>query len=381
MKKETSKEYGENIKKRIEMILEKASAGGDPKNYYQYVMAIEQQPRKGSTVLLRRDIDEAFINNYNPEFIVAWNANMDLQPVFDYYGTITYVTDYWAKDSTGLTDVLKTAVKQLQKDGDARKKCNDLATVFMSHRQVGEAEAYYKLFAHMNMVYSSVATVYVPTEAKQERRQFLQRQDPESGLGFNVKDKKGLFIEKADLISKYERRKLIVSEEDNMEDDTLEMLCFSQFAKMYEGRGYRHTRKTNEEGEEEDRELDDIEEGELAKEDLFNYVIVGNNRVERPRELPTAITLHDLQIGEPPILHKRTFPRALRYHKKNFNIDPHKFYLAELILYFPFRDENDLHPDDPEKCEQLYMDNREKIQQVKAQVMPFLQCGRGPSNV
>ena len=51
-------------------------------------MALEQQPRKGSTVLLRRDIDEVFMNNYNPEFIVAWNVNMDLQPVFDYYGII-----------------------------------------------------------------------------------------------------------------------------------------------------------------------------------------------------------------------------------------------------------------------------------------------------
>ena len=93
---------------------------------------------------------------------------MDLQPVFDYYGIITYVTDYWAKDSTGLTDVLRAAVNQLQKDGDMRKKCNDLANVFMSHRQVGEAEAYYKLFAHMNLVYSSVATVYVPTEKRKK---------------------------------------------------------------------------------------------------------------------------------------------------------------------------------------------------------------------
>ncbi len=54
--------------------------------------------------MLRRDIDEIFINNYNSEFIVAWDANIDIQPVFDYYGTITYITDYWAKDSTGLTD-------------------------------------------------------------------------------------------------------------------------------------------------------------------------------------------------------------------------------------------------------------------------------------
>ena len=205
-------------------------------------MALEQQPRKGSTVLLRRDIDEVFMNNYNPEFIVAWNANMDLQPVFDYYGIITYVTDYWAKDSTGLTDVLRAAVNQLQKDGDMRKKCNDLANVFMSHRQVGEAEAYYKLFAHMNLVYSSIATVYVPTEGKEERRHFLQRQNPEGGKGFKVKDREGLFMEKPDLISKYERRKLIDSEEHYIEDDTLEKICFSQFVKMYESRGWRQTK-------------------------------------------------------------------------------------------------------------------------------------------
>ncbi len=317
-----------------------------------------------------------FVNNYNPEFIVAWNANMDLQPVFDYYGIITYVTDYWAKDSTGLTDVLKTAVKQLQKDGDMRKKCSDLANVFMSHRQVGEAEAYYKLFAHMNLVYSSVATVYVPTEAREERRHFLQRQDPEEGKGFKVKDREGLFMEKPDLISKYERRKLIGSEEDNMGEDILENLCFSQFMKMYENRGWRQTAKTNEEGEvdEEASQFDEIDEGELDEEDRFNYVIVGDEEnVEKLKELPQAVTLHDLQPGEPPILHRRTFPRALRFFKKNFDLNPHKFYLAELILYFPFRDENDLHPNNEQKCEKLYKDNEEKIKQVKAQVMPYLE--------
>ena len=374
-KEETANEYEENIKKRIEMILKEASAGGEPINYYQYEMAVEQQPRKGSTVLLRRDIDEVFVNNYNPEFIVAWDANMDLQPVFDFYGVITYVTDYWAKDSTGLTDVLKTAVKQLQKDGDMRKKCNDLANVFMSHRQVGEAEAYYKVFPHMNLVYSSVATVYVPTEGKEERRHFLQRQDPKGGKGFKVKDREGLFMEKPDLISKYERRKLIGSEEDNIEDDTLENMCFSQFVKMYESKGWRQTEKTNEEGEvEESVQGDQIDEGELAEEDRFNYVITGDEEgMEKLKVLPQAIMLRDHEPGEPQHLHKRTFPRALRFFKKNFDLDPHKFYLTELILYFPFLDENDLFPNDAKKCEQLYRDNEEKINRVKAQVMPFLE--------
>ena len=45
------------------------------------------------------------------------------------------------QDSTGLTEVLKTAVKQLGDDKDMRQKCNELASKFLSHRKVGEVEA------------------------------------------------------------------------------------------------------------------------------------------------------------------------------------------------------------------------------------------------
>ena len=60
-----------------------------------------EQPRKGSEVILRRDIDEIMLNNYNPEWIVCWSANLDLSCIYDFYGAITYVTDYFTKDSTG----------------------------------------------------------------------------------------------------------------------------------------------------------------------------------------------------------------------------------------------------------------------------------------
>ena len=39
---------------------------------------------KGYTVRIKRDVDEMYTNNYNGEWIKAWNANMDLQPCFDY---------------------------------------------------------------------------------------------------------------------------------------------------------------------------------------------------------------------------------------------------------------------------------------------------------
>ena len=77
--------------------------------------------------------------------------------------------------------------------------------------------------------------------------------------------------------------------------------------------------------------------------------------------------------GEPRILHRRTFPRALRFFKKNHDQNPHHFYLTELMLFHPFRNENDLYPDDPEKCHELYKQHKDEIMMVKAQLMPFLE--------
>ena len=77
--------------------------------------------------------------------------------------------------------------------------------------------------------------------------------------------------------------------------------------------------------------------------------------------------------GEPRILHKRTFPRAMRFFKKKYERNPHLFYFTELMLYHPFRDENELFPEDPAKCEELYMRHKDEIKYVKAQVMPFLE--------
>ena len=100
IKMESPEEYKRNIRLRIDEVLEKASAGGELITYEKYEKAVVEQPRKGSEVLLRRDIDEIFVNNYNAEWIVSWDANIDISPVYDYYGTITYITDYFTKVST-----------------------------------------------------------------------------------------------------------------------------------------------------------------------------------------------------------------------------------------------------------------------------------------
>ena len=170
----------------------------------------------------------------------------------------------------------------------------------------------------------------------------------------------------------------MTDEEDELEPDeeeaeTLDRLCLCQYVKMYESRGWQQMRRKNEEGEVEVPQEEDIpEEGELAEEDDFNFLITGDTD-EKRRPLPQILTLENPLPGEPKILQKRTFPRALRFFKKKFEMNPHRYYLTELMLYHPFRDENELFPDDPTKCEELYLKNMDEIKMVKAQVMPFLE--------
>ena len=59
---------------------------------------------------------------------------------------------------------------------------------------------------------------------------------------FEVEDKKGRFLEKPDLVSKYERRKLLPrreEEEDTLQfkedEEALEQMSFCQWVKMYAG--------------------------------------------------------------------------------------------------------------------------------------------------
>ena len=77
---------------------------------HDYVSALSYS-RAAYSVHLKRDLDEIYINSYDPEWIRAWDGNIDKQPTFDYFGVITYVTDYFTKDETGTMEVLKEVVE------------------------------------------------------------------------------------------------------------------------------------------------------------------------------------------------------------------------------------------------------------------------------
>ena len=74
--------------------------------------------------------------------------------MLDFFGVITYVTDYWAKADEGLTPILREAAKKLKSEPEQKKRCQQMANTFLTNRQMGESEAYYKILPNLTLKFN-----------------------------------------------------------------------------------------------------------------------------------------------------------------------------------------------------------------------------------
>ena len=101
---------------------------------------------------------------------------------------------------------------------------------FITARQMGECEAYFKILPNFKLNDSNVSVVFIPTSRKELRSKFMMR--VEENEDYNGRERKqiqgkdGWYVEKYDLIDKYVRL-------DKSCDAIIE-LSPSHFFKMYE---------------------------------------------------------------------------------------------------------------------------------------------------
>ena len=88
-------------------------------------------------------------------FYAAWDANMDLQVCMDQFAVVTYITDYYTKDESGMLQHLKDAKKEF-KGGDRIEMARYMAYKFLTHRQMGEAEVFYRMLPHLHLSESNI---------------------------------------------------------------------------------------------------------------------------------------------------------------------------------------------------------------------------------
>ena len=342
--------YKVNKKKRIELLLEKANT---PLHEYEEALS---HTNVGYKVVLERDVTEIFINSYNIEWIRAWDGNMDMSPCFDYHAVITYISDYFAKDDTGLMDLMKSVLQQSSSDS-AKDQMKLIANTFLTHRQIGEAEAIYRLIPNMILKNSNVGCQWLAVGKRSElstRWRQANKDDLDKGIDLiKIKDREGYWVEQKDMLSKYLRR-----------PDSLELISASQFSKMYTTSGLK-VKKENSEFEDTN---DDVDDDIDISTNQLDYIIIGSSDQIK---LPMTIEIKDPSLGEIKWMRKRKTPAVLRYHKASKDNHYERWMLKELMLYTPFRSE-DL---EDYECNtaKIYDEKRNWIQSVKSTVMEHLE--------
>ena len=326
-RKETKEEYNLNRSERIFEFLLFAEV-----NPNHYLLALKYS-RAGYSVHLKRDLDEIYINSYNIEWIRAWNGNLDIQPCFDHFAVITYVTEYFVKDESGTIEVLRQVIES-NPDDSTKDKMKKVASTFLSHRQIGEAEAFFKLLPDLLLKNSNVTCQWLYAGRKAERFTRMKKAEEDQKANENfvkLEGVKGLWYEQPDMLSKYKRR-----------PDKLEEICSSHFAKIIKSGGKNNTTDNKEESvpDEEiydpESEDDDSTDDEDPNEKFHNIITEADDPGE---EIPKYFKLKDPYPKENPIMQRRSFPAALRFHKVNSKNNSHNYFLSELMLYIPFRDE------------------------------------------
>ena len=167
-----------------------------------------------------------------------------------------------------------------------------VASTFLSHRQIGEAEAFLKLLPDLRLKNSNVTCQWLNVGRKEERFTRMKKaneNENESSNLIKLEGVDGLWYEQPDMLSKYKRR-----------PETLEKLSSSHFAKMIRTGGKlksdEDSKETGPDEEEFECDSDNDDYGQDDdKEDPYNkfhYIITEED--ELGEEIPQVFKLEKL---------------------------------------------------------------------------------------
>ena len=140
------------------------------KEYHEAIGIME----KGNQLILKRNVSERFINNYNPEIAKAWDGNTDFQIALDPFAVVTYMVSYVAKDETGMTKFLKEALNATL-DKPLKEKLKALKMAYLKNKQMGASEAVYRVLPGMHLKNSNISTIFVQSGFPENRSVHFKR--------------------------------------------------------------------------------------------------------------------------------------------------------------------------------------------------------------
>ncbi|TKS65455.1 ATP-dependent DNA helicase PIF1 [Collichthys lucidus] len=178
--------------------------------YEQYLNVINQS----NAVIMKRDPKDCWVNGYNPYLLEAWDANIDVQYILNYYSLIYYICTYICKSENSVSQYLKTLIKDSNRDNV--NECDEMREIMQAYskkREVSAQECVTRACG-IKMKKCSRGVVFIPTDDNA-----VKMSRPMSYLESTTAESVNVWM--ASLTDKYKARP---------ETPEFEIMCMADFA-------------------------------------------------------------------------------------------------------------------------------------------------------
>ena len=278
----------------VSSLLELASV--DSKAYYEALQNATSSP----TVFTKRQPHETCINNYNPDILTLWKANMDLQYVTSPYAAIAYITSYITKEEREAGTILHALSKEL-KDLNIKQQMRKVASTFTNARNVSAQEASYRILG-LPLHMSNFKIVWIPSGFPEKRIRIIKPKHLLESLDETDED---VFCSK--IIDRYSARPTQVQH-----------MCLAEFAMWYEPCRNNTDQSDNEE--------DNVIPQDKPEEDT----------IETYQQQPQTIQLSGYEK-----MKRRSSPAVIRFHQCSQSKDSEQYSYNRMLLFMPWRREKE----------------------------------------
>ncbi|XP_048256969.1 uncharacterized protein LOC125382713 [Haliotis rufescens] len=118
---------------------------------------------KKTNVVMKRNPNDVWVNQYNADLLRCWNANMDIQYIVDAYSCVVYIISYISKAEREMGLLLNHAQTEANKDNsDAKSALKKLGAVYLHNREVSAQEAVFRV-CNLRLKEGSRKVQFIPT--------------------------------------------------------------------------------------------------------------------------------------------------------------------------------------------------------------------------
>lgn len=277
-----------------------------------YILAIRSS-LKSPKVFLRRSIAEIRINPYNQILLRSWEANIDVQFILDAYACAAYIVSYISKSQRGMSNLLHDACEEARKGNlSLKQQIRQIGNKFLTHVEICAQEAAY-LLLQMPLRSSSRNVVFINTCDPENRTFLLKSLEVLQDMPENSTN-----IESDNWIKRYKRR-----------PGVLQNYCLADFVSKFDVVPPPKDKKQN-----------NIEE--LLPEDEYEEMNEDNSDVSISDE-DNSNSQKEYHMKDGSILKLRKTQKVIRYVRYNKEQDSENYFREQLMLFYPWRnEENDL---------------------------------------